>query len=532
LSTANIASRLSTDTPDLQELTGRITSGEIKVPQFQRKFVWRPDQAIALLDSIANNYPVGSLLVWRTADKLATERNIGDFQLPETDDLTPTDYVLDGQQRLTVIYSCLGAPVEGPGFSAVYDLLAEEFLATGAPAVHLFPLRLLFRTTAFLNFRTALQTHPRASDLQGRLDDLVAVLTRYKIPVVTLKELTLVEVCPIFERINSSGTSLSTYDLMVAATWSREFDLNDRVEDIALTLSRKSYGEVAGNTVLKAMAACNRDSVQRESVLALRDVTPEDLDELVEEVRGGLLHAVDLLTTDFKVHGLDFLPYEAHLVVLAYTFAKAGPLSETQVRHARQWFWRSAFTEHYRGASEAFVSRDLEAIHAFVVGGSGDAGGFGQAPDPRALLRMRFRKNNSGSRAFSLALGKLQPRNITNGAAIDTFQALSVYNRAEFHHIWPQAFLKKVDPELERNYLLNICLLSASENNSISDDDPREYLPALAARLGEDAVAIFASNLLPNPESFPYSTTTYAEFLEARADVVHGWTTQLCAGTA
>ncbi len=36
--------------------------------------------------------------------------------------MTPTDYVLDGQQRITVIYSCLGAPEDEEGFAAAYDL--------------------------------------------------------------------------------------------------------------------------------------------------------------------------------------------------------------------------------------------------------------------------------------------------------------------------------------------------------------------------------------------------------------------------
>jgi hypothetical protein len=44
--------------------------------------------------------------------KLATERNIGDFLLSKADDLTPSDYVLDGQKRLTAIYSCPGATQE------------------------------------------------------------------------------------------------------------------------------------------------------------------------------------------------------------------------------------------------------------------------------------------------------------------------------------------------------------------------------------------------------------------------------------
>ncbi|MFC3861708.1 DUF262 domain-containing protein [Deinococcus antarcticus] len=54
-----------------------IGSGETKVPQFQRKFVWKHGQAIDLLDSILRNFPVGSLLLWRTPRKLAVERNIG-----------------------------------------------------------------------------------------------------------------------------------------------------------------------------------------------------------------------------------------------------------------------------------------------------------------------------------------------------------------------------------------------------------------------------------------------------------------------
>ncbi|MGV1099917.1 DUF262 domain-containing protein [Thiovibrio sp. JS02] len=102
---ANIASRLGTGTPFLKDLITGVKKGEIKVPQFQRKFVWKEEQALNLLDSIASNYPVGSLLLWKTSNKLAAERNLGEFKLPETDDLTPTDYVLDGQQRLTVIYS-------------------------------------------------------------------------------------------------------------------------------------------------------------------------------------------------------------------------------------------------------------------------------------------------------------------------------------------------------------------------------------------------------------------------------------------
>src|SRR5438552_1838493 len=98
--TTSVGGRLSTDTAYLKDLIADIDKGEIKVPKFQRPFVWSSEQAFALLDSVARSYPVGSLLFWKTNDKLVAERNIGDFRLPQTDDLTPTTYVLDGQQRL------------------------------------------------------------------------------------------------------------------------------------------------------------------------------------------------------------------------------------------------------------------------------------------------------------------------------------------------------------------------------------------------------------------------------------------------
>lgn len=142
---ANIGGRLNTDTVYIQDLISGVRNGETKVPQFQRQFVWKDEQALNLLDSIANNYPVGSLLLWKTPDKLKAERNIGEFKLPMTDDLTPTDYVLDGQQRLTVIYSCFGASESEGGFIAGYDLETETFIRlTSDSKPNCFPLRVCF----------------------------------------------------------------------------------------------------------------------------------------------------------------------------------------------------------------------------------------------------------------------------------------------------------------------------------------------------------------------------------------------------
>ena len=524
--------RLSTETPFFADLNADIRRGQIKIPQFQRKFVWKEEQAFKLLDSIKNNYPIGSLLIWRTSVKLAAERNIGNFQLPQTADMMPTDYVLDGQQRMTVIYSSIGAPTTAEGFSPGYDLAEEEFLLLSEESgPTIFPLRWIYDTTNMLNFRTSLLSRPDGQILQPRLDEIVDAFTKYRLPVVTLKELSIEEVCPIFERINSSGTKLSIYDLMVAATWSETFDLNHHVEQIANALHTKAFHKIDRDTILKCLAAVHSGSVKKADIIALRDVGDEPMQALVARVKEGLLQAVDLLSTEFGIHSWEFLPYEALLIIACRLCCSKIIGSPDRTRRVRQWFWRAAFTERYRVGGENFVSRDIGLVSEFVGGISGSADDFGTLKEgDMRWVRAQFRANNSASRAFILALASKHPWSLKSGKAIDTAQALSQFNKKQFHHIYPAAYLKLHQAPGQHNALANICMLPAAENNEISDADPHGYLPQCYEALGDQNEAIFASNLLPSPQLFPYSTASYEDFLEARALLLSQEIHKLCSG--
>jgi Protein of unknown function DUF262 len=48
----------------ISQLAQRVLTGDILLPRFQRDFVWPRDKIIGLLDSIARNYPIGSILLW------------------------------------------------------------------------------------------------------------------------------------------------------------------------------------------------------------------------------------------------------------------------------------------------------------------------------------------------------------------------------------------------------------------------------------------------------------------------------------
>ena len=98
----------------LPQLLEELWQGEIQIPRFQRPFVWTADQRLLLFESIYQGMPIGGILVWRTREhNLRCIPNLGHLQLGGSSDEnargdTVRQYLLDGHQRLTTLYTALG----------------------------------------------------------------------------------------------------------------------------------------------------------------------------------------------------------------------------------------------------------------------------------------------------------------------------------------------------------------------------------------------------------------------------------------
>jgi len=82
-----------------------IDGGTIKIPNFQRKFIWGKQQTAKLIDSIIKGFPIGTFIFWKTKEELRHYKNIGNVELPKTPKGESVLYVLDGQQRITSLYA-------------------------------------------------------------------------------------------------------------------------------------------------------------------------------------------------------------------------------------------------------------------------------------------------------------------------------------------------------------------------------------------------------------------------------------------
>jgi uncharacterized protein with ParB-like and HNH nuclease domain len=94
------------------------------LPHIQRPFVWEEEQMIRLFDSLMRNYPIQTLLFWRTKDEIkarkfmeqiAWDADLSDFYQPNMSKAgIEKVFVLDGQQRLQTLYAIFFGAINSP----------------------------------------------------------------------------------------------------------------------------------------------------------------------------------------------------------------------------------------------------------------------------------------------------------------------------------------------------------------------------------------------------------------------------------
>ena len=84
----------------IMDLMEEIKNGNIKLPRFQREYVWVKKDICKLFDSIIRRYPIGGFIFWNTNSDFYSIRNIGNFSLPDFESKNKT-FIIDGQQRIS-----------------------------------------------------------------------------------------------------------------------------------------------------------------------------------------------------------------------------------------------------------------------------------------------------------------------------------------------------------------------------------------------------------------------------------------------
>ena len=258
----------------LKSLLGDVETGKIRLPDFQRGWVWDDYRIRSLIASISRGFPVGAVMTLQAGGEINFKT-----RLVEGVDGEPTSeigqFLLDGQQRLTSLYQALKSPnttdtrdSRGKRIGRWYyvdmlkamaeDIDREEVIVSvpedkrvtrdfgrevsldvSTPefeyANHMMPTQRLMDPTSWLlayvqHWQGRDEDHPikSAVTLWGEFEPILDTFKEYSIPVISLdKETPKEAVCTVFEKVNTGGVTLTVFELVTASFAASDFSLRD-----------------------------------------------------------------------------------------------------------------------------------------------------------------------------------------------------------------------------------------------------------------------------------------------------------------
>lgn len=374
----------------LEELLAQISLGRLRIPRFQRPFVWRPEQMTALFDSIERGYPIGSILIWETPLELPSLDAVAGIPVPDADS-QQVSYVLDGHQRLSTLYGCLARRSTSPlgelrgqqeWMWDVYRVLGERddrankfrhWKASGPPAANYLPLRSVLRTMDFLSYARQL-TDSAPSDLDALMDEAEELALRiksYKMAVVRLVGSDIGHAVDVFSRLNSSGQSMTPDQMVSALTYRADGteSLADRIAAIQENLGDVGYGQIPSITVFRSvLAIAGEEDVQEARWDVLADRVRDKLSDAVELTEVALRDATDFLREVVGVPLARLVPYNAQIMLLSAFFGVAKEVSDEQTEALRKWFWSTSWSGYFAGANTTQIKNSLAEMRRFASG--------------------------------------------------------------------------------------------------------------------------------------------------------------------
>lgn len=514
----------SPDVQHLPTLFRRIQQGEIRVPAFQRGFVWKEAQVVELLESVYRGFPIGSLLFWSVKEPLLRIEKSRAFPFPDVAEKYPMKFLLDGLQRLSTLYGVFHWPDKRvPGaYNIIFDLDNQEFRHYDGSevvrrAVHLSDL---FSPREFLRAQTSLNSETDAEVLMAMAIRLHSVFQEYMIPTVTIEDRTVADVVAMFERVNSTGTKLNAVDFMRAVTWSQDFDLNTEIDALSESLDVAGF-EIQDETLVKALAVVTGTLPTPGAMLDLRRLSAIELRLAMGTLKGLLSEVRTFLLRHFAMQSYEYLPYEGQLLVLVKFIQLGGLNSYDQITRLVQWLWATSFNEELRGKPDHYVVRLLSRVEQLL---HGDLRALSTRLiiTPEDLIERRFIRGKALSAAFACMFAKHEARSLVTGELIPAEVYMREFSTKNFDGLFSIQLLSQVFGRefSSKKLFANTFLFSEDDLLVLNDCSEDQILLRCITVHGPKAEEILRSQFVAPASIHFLLEKDYGSFLRTRAGVI------------
>ena len=513
-----------------------IDVGQIKIPKFQRDFVWSDEQTASLIDSIVKGYPIGTFIFWKTRDELRYVKEIGNVDLPDIPKGDAAMYVLDGQQRITSLYGVRkgarittdGKEIDYKRISIALDCDRDE----DAPIVTIEPPETTPSVSVYELLNGDLgQLAAKYGPWLNTIDTYRKRLTGYDFSVIIIENYPIDVACDVFTRINTGGTELTLFEIMVAKMYdeSRDFDLAREYDWLidnkgaARDLEDAKFDTVPESTVLQCIAACLCGQLRAKDILKLNKKEFIDAWPVVKE---GLFATVDYVRAQLRIPVSQLLPYYALLVPFTYFFVRNqyGKPNALQSRLLTQYFWWASLSGRFSSAVESKLAQDLKRMDAILAGDQPNY----QGEELRITIDdLRWRWFSAGDAVCKAVLclyAYFEPKAFDSNGLVNLDNSwLRLASSKNYHHFFPRSYLtnpKVGVPDWQANSILNITLVDDYLNKrKIRARPPSDYMAEFRA-VNKNLSKTMKTHLIDRLDTYGVWKDDYPRFIERRGQRV------------
>jgi hypothetical protein len=508
-------------------LLADIERGDVKIPQFQREFVWDINKSAKLIDSIIKGFPIGSFILWKTNDQLRSVRGLGRGEFPNRAGES-VNYVLDGQQRLTSVYCCLsGTKIlredgKESDYSTIYaDLDADESFAVVSHMIEIPDKERYIKIVDLLsnNFELIFTYNP---ERRKKIQDYYTRITSYSFPIIEISDATIDIATEIFTRINLGGKPLTVFEIMVARTYdeSKEFDLSIKCANLKSRLESINYETISEATFLQvASAIIEKDTTSKKILQIDKNLFIQKWNLIADAIE----RACEYLKSYNGIPVSQLLPYNAFVIPYSYFFFHHPdrPIDNKQI-YLEDFFWRCAIGARYSSSLESKMNQDLKNVD-LILNGDVPKYDWQISIKPSSLIANGyFNASKSFVKAVLCLYARHQPKSFADNAIVNISNYwLKQANSKNYHHFFPKKSKACSGKDWHLiNNVFNITIVDDFINKrSIKARNPSDYISQYA-KTNKTLAESLKTHLIGDLDDFGINDDSIEKFIQKRAEYV------------
>lgn len=513
----------------ISSLLDKVEESEIVLPEFQREFVWKKDQAKSLINSLYNEFPIGSLLVWETKRPPEIKNEAIDRERGGT-----FKVLLDGQQRLTVLYMIVKgeippyyneAEVNHDPRHLFFNVETGNFQyqnKTIKDSPEWVKVTEVFRGDVS-PFKIARETlgeeaenyGDKAEEYNNQIQQLKDIRKQDMAKMELPKSADVHEAIELFDRVNSQGTDLGEAELALAHMSAQWAYVRRQMKEKQVDMREKGF-DLDLDFYVKCMVAAVTGTMTYEKVY---DTDEDILKEKWSRLERTLDYTVRFLKNEAHIPNSNYISTRAVLIPLVtYIENNDIQLSREEKVSFQRWLYSAMMWSRYGRSTDTKLTTDLSLLQE------------GEKPTKELMEEIKDQSGRIEVQPSDLeGRGKRSKRfynvvkiitRANNPIDWKTGEPLKGNYELHSHHIFPRSQLygelydsnnhmdkKKV------NEIANRAFLTKEGNWDINNDLPSEYLPEVKDKHPKALERQFVPE---NPEL--WKLENYEQFLQKRRE--------------